>query len=1110
MAKMIIHDLTKELTGKGIKVDNKSVIAFLESKGIMGKLHSSAIEDKEADLVRKQFDRSQSSGQADTKTAKTAETHKAAETMKAHETEKTQEVQKEAPDARPVQQASEPPKKKKFLFVTNAANSRNGMNSGKHIGNISAGRIEDPFARRQVIKPSIKPSPTPEVNIIRPGQQTAGGRVKPAEDNQAERQTAAADRADTDRAAGTVNASNVSNTADKPGTENASGAVNNGSAVKNDQPVKNAEADKNVQSRSVSDETQQVRQPAAPQSTVSSQHAPAQNYQRTSRPENSGRTYTNSGRGDRPQGSYSQGGYSQGGYSQNRSSYQDRQRSQGSYSQNRTGSYQGSRPNGNGPRQGGYSSNGQSGSGRPYGSSSYSQGSGRSYQGSGSYQGGGSYQGRTGGYNGNRTQGSYSGSRPYGQSQGGYGQNRDGAQGYSRPYGAGGNSQNRFGGPSRPGFKTGGPGKGKDFATTDVPKDAEKHRSDADRRRQNEARRRKEANYDAADEENERKKLNPHRFIKPAAVEKAPEEEIKVITLPDTLTIKELADHMKLQPSVIIKKLFLSGQIVTVNSEISYEDAENIAIDYDIMCEHEKKIDVIADLLSEDEEDEDGMEKRPPVVCVMGHVDHGKTSLLDTIRKSHVTEREAGGITQAIGAYTVSINGRKITFLDTPGHEAFTAMRMRGANATDIVILVVAADDGVMPQTVEAINHAKAANVEIIVAVNKIDKPNANIDRVKQELAEYELIPEDWGGKTIFVPVSAKAGTGVNELLEMILLTADMLELKANPHRQARGLVIEAELDKGRGPVATVLVQKGTLHVGDFVACGSCHGKVRAMLDEKGRRVKEAGPSIPVEILGLDDVPEAGEIFVSPETDKEAQDFANTYKAQHKKELLNETKKKTMTLDDLYSQIKEGDLKEFNVIIKADVQGSVEALKQSLLKLTNDEVAVKVIHGGVGAINESDVILASASNAIIIGFNVRPDATAKATAETENVDIHLYKIIYQAIDDVEAAMKGMLAPVYEEKVIGHGEIRQVFKASGIGNIAGSYVLDGSVERGCSVRISREGEQIFDGALASLKRFKDDAKEVKEGYECGLVFEDFDKVQEGDTLEFYKQVEVART
>ena len=600
------------------------------------------------------------------------------------------------------------------------------------------------------------------------------------------------------------------------------------------------------------------------------------------------------------------------------------------------------------------------------------------------------------------------------------------------------------------------------------------------------------------------------KFIKPVEKPKEAQEEekIKVITLPESLTIKDLADKMKVQPSVIVKKLFLQGQIVTVNQEISYEQAEEIAVEFDILCEKEVVVDVIEELLKEEEEDTSKMVKRPPVICVMGHVDHGKTSLLDCIRKTNVIDREAGGITQHIGAYVVKAGDQKITFLDTPGHEAFTAMRMRGANSTDIAILVVAADDGVMPQTVEAINHAKAAGIEIIVAVNKIDKPSANIDRVKQELSEYELIPEDWGGSTVFVPVSAKTGEGIDNLLDMILLTADILELKANPKRRARGLVIEAQLDKGRGPVATVLVQKGTLKVGDYIAAGACHGKVRAMIDDKGRRVKEAGPSTPVEILGLNDVPGAGEIFVSPENDKEARNFAQTFISQNKVKLLDDTKNK-MSLDDLFNQIKEGDLKELNLIIKADVQGSVEAVKESLVKLTNEEVVVKVIHGGVGAINESDVVLASASNAIIIGFNVRPDATAKNIAETEGVDIRLYNVIYKAIEDVEAAMKGMLDPVFEEKVLGHAEIRQIFKASGIGNIAGSYVLDGTFERGCMVRISHEGERIFEGNLASLKRFKDDVKEVKAGFECGLVFEDFNDFAELDIVEAYKMVEVPR-
>ena len=597
----------------------------------------------------------------------------------------------------------------------------------------------------------------------------------------------------------------------------------------------------------------------------------------------------------------------------------------------------------------------------------------------------------------------------------------------------------------------------------------------------------------------------------PVAKKEEPEEEkIKVITLPETITIKELADKMKIQSSQIIKKLFLQGRVVTVNEEITYEEAEEIAVEYEILCEKEVVVDVIEELLKEEEDDPATMTSRPPVICVMGHVDHGKTSLLDAIRNTKVIEGEAGGITQAIGAYVVNVNGRKITFLDTPGHEAFTAMRMRGANATDIAILVVAADDGVMPQTIEAINHAKAAGIEIIVAVNKIDKPSANIDRVKQELSEYELVPEDWGGSTVFAPVSAKTGEGIKELLEMILLTSDILELKANANRRARGMVIEAQLDKGRGPVATVLVQKGTLKVGDFIAAGPSHGKVRAMIDDRGRRVKEATPSTPVEILGLNDVPGAGEVFVSLDSDKEAKNFAETFIAQNKVKLLDDTKiKSKMSLEGLFSKIQEGNLKELNLILKADVQGSVEAVKESLLKLSNEEVVVKVIHSGVGAINESDVILASASSAIIIGFNVRPDATAKATAESEGVDIRLYDVIYKAIEDVEDAMKGLLDPVFEEKIIGHAEIRQIFKASGIGNIAGAYVLDGILQRGCQIRITREGEQVYDGKLASLKRFKDDVKEVKAGFECGLVFEEFGDFAELDVVEGYVMVEVPR-
>ena len=593
---------------------------------------------------------------------------------------------------------------------------------------------------------------------------------------------------------------------------------------------------------------------------------------------------------------------------------------------------------------------------------------------------------------------------------------------------------------------------------------------------------------------------------------KQPEEKkvetVTEITIPEMITVRDLADKMKMQPSAIVKKLFLEGTMLTVNQEIDYETAAEIALGFDIIANEEEKVDVIEELLKEDEDNEEKMVPRSPVVCVMGHVDHGKTSLLDAIRDAHVTDREAGGITQHIGAYVVSINGQKITFLDTPGHEAFTAMRMRGANSTDIAILVVAADDGVMPQTVEAINHAKAAGVEIIVAINKIDKPGANIERVKQELTEYELIPEDWGGSTVFAPVSAKTKEGIDNLLEMILLTSEVLELKADPDRRARGLVLEAKLDKGKGPVANILVQKGTLRLGDYIAAGACSGKVRAMMDENSRKLKEAGPSTPVEVLGLSDVPNAGEILVSTDTDKEAKNFAATFVSENKNKLLADTKAK-MSLDDLFTQIQEGNLKELNILVKADVQGSVEAVKQSLMKLSNEEVVVKIIHGGVGAINESDVVLAAASNAIIIGFNVRPDSTAKATAEHEGVDIRLYKVIYQAIEDVEAAMKGMLDPVFEEKVIGHAEIRQIFKASGVGNIAGSYVLDGNFTRDCKVRITREGELVYEGALASLKRFKDDVKEVRAGYECGLVFEEFNDIQELDQVEAYVMVEVAR-
>ena len=808
-----------------------------------------------------------------------------------------------------------------------------------------------------------------------------------------------------------------------------------------------------------------------------------------------------------------QGGYqgSQGGYQGNR----DNNRGQGGYQGNRDnnrsqGGYQGNRDNNRG--QGGYQG-GQGGY----------QGNRDNNRSQGGYQGG--YQGNRdnnrpqgGGYQGNRPQGGYPGG------QGGYQGNRDN----NRPQGGGyqGNRpQGGYGARPQGGYQ-GRPGDDKDARDNRGRNDSRRPAGARDGKssfdtpiqtkptsnRQNKNSH-KNDRFDKRDRLEDGKKKVPKTgkgaFIMPQPKkEESKADEVKTITLPDVLTIKELAEKMKLQPSVIVKKLFLKGQVVTLNQEIDYEQAEEIAMEFDVLCEREVKVDVIAELLKEDEESTEDMVPRSPVVCVMGHVDHGKTSLLDAIRETNVTAREAGGITQHIGASVIEINDRKITFLDTPGHEAFTAMRMRGAQSTDIAILVVAADDGVMPQTVEAINHAKAANVEIIVAINKIDKPSANVDKVKQELAEYELIPEDWGGSTIFVPVSAHTKEGIKDLLEMVLLTADVLELKANPNRKGRGLVIEAELDKGKGPVATVLVQKGTLRVGETIAAGACFGKIRAMMDDRGRRVKEAGPSTPVEILGLNDVPNAGEVFVATENEKEARNFAETFISEGKSKLIEDTKAK-LSLDDLFSQIQAGNVKELPIIVKADVQGSVEAVKQSLTKLSNEEVMVKVIHGGVGAINESDVSLASASNAIIIGFNIRPDATAKSIAEREKVDIRLYKVIYQAIEDVEAAMKGMLDPVFEEKVIGHAVIRQTFKASGIGTIAGSYVLDGKFQRNCSCRVKREGEQIFEGPLASLKRFKDDVKEVAAGYECGLVFEKFNDLQEDDEIEAYIMVEVPR-
>ena len=771
-----------------------------------------------------------------------------------------------------------------------------------------------------------------------------------------------------------------------------------------------------------------------------------------------------------------QGGYNNNYRNNNGERNNDRQ---GGYNNNYRNNNNGENGERNNERQGGYNNNYRS---------NYNNNGNSSNGGQGGYRG--NNNGGQGGYRGNNNnggQGGYRGNNNNG-GQGGYRGNNNGGQGGYNNNGQGRRNDRRDSAPKE------------EFVIQTKP-DARKPESRNNYKKNNDKKR-------TESRENLRFAKDLKRPTK--QVEKV-EDTIKQLVLPDELTIKELADKMKIQPSVVVKKLFLQGKVVTINQDIDYDTAEEIALEFNCICEHEVKVDVIAELLKEEEDTdpEDTLVARPPVVCVMGHVDHGKTSLLDAIRETHVTDKESGGITQKIGAYTVNVNGKDaITFLDTPGHEAFTAMRMRGAQATDIAILVVAADDGVMPQTIEAINHAKAADVEIIVAVNKIDKPNANVDKVKQELTEYGLIAEDWGGSTIFCPVSAHTKEGIDNLLDMILLTAEVQELKANPNRKARGIVIEAELDKGRGPVATILVQKGTLKVGDSIAAGACHGKIRAMIDDKGRRVKTAGPSTPVEILGLNDVPNAGEIIVAMDTEKEARSFAETFISEGRKKLLDDTKHK-LSMDTLFDQIKAGNLKELALIVKADVQGSVEAVKSSLEKLSNEEVVVKIIHGGVGNINESDVVLASASNAIIIGFNVKPDNQARIVAEHEKVDLRLYTVIYNAIEDVEAALKGMLEPIYEEKVIGHAEILQIFKASGIGNIAGAIVKDGKITNSSSVRIKREDTQTYEGPIATLKRFKDEVKEVKAGFECGLVFEKFNDIKEGDVVEAYEMVEVPR-
>lgn len=582
--------------------------------------------------------------------------------------------------------------------------------------------------------------------------------------------------------------------------------------------------------------------------------------------------------------------------------------------------------------------------------------------------------------------------------------------------------------------------------------------------------------------------------------EDSEEEEKIVLEIEDTITVKELSDKLKKNYAEVIKELMMMGVMAAVNQEIDFETAEKLGEKFDAIIV-KRQVDVLEESVEQyiEETEEEGTVKRPPVVTVMGHVDHGKTSLLDVIRKEEVAASEAGGITQHIGAYTVTINGEKITFLDTPGHEAFTSMRARGAQITDIVILVVAADDGIMPQTEEAINHCKAANVPVVVAINKIDRPGANPDKVKQQLAEKGLVSEDWGGDTITVPVSAHTKEGIDTLLEMVLLTAEIQELKSNPNRKAKGTVVDAKLDKGRGPVASLIVQNGTLKSGDSIIVGTTYGRIRAMFDDKGKKIKSAGPSIPVEVLGLSEVPSAGDRFYVVKDEKTARELAEKRKIKTKNEYLSTSK---VSLEDLYSQIKEGKIKELNIIVKADVQGTIEAITQSLEKLSTDEVKVRVIHGGVGAITETDVILANASSAIIIGFNVRPDSNAIISAEKENVEINTYRVIYSAIEDIKKAMIGMLEPEYKEVIQGRAEVRTTYKISNVGTIAGCYVQNGKITRNSNVRIIREGIVTFESELASLKRFKDDVKEVASGYECGIMIEKFNDIKDGDIIEAY--------
>ncbi len=1068
---MRVHELAKEL-----EKSNKDIINYLTEKKIEVKSHMSTLTDEQVDMVKKAM--------AGRPKAQGKPVAPAAAPEGAPKAEGTGSP---APAA--------PPKKKKIIAVYNVHNSQTG--------------IKDPRAER---KASGARNQGP-----RPGQPQGGGRpgvpVRPV------------------RAGQTAAPAGKPETVEKPREPQSAPATSAPAAREAAAPIK---------PEAPAAQKPEVRESQSAPEAVKPVSREPQRAPETARP--AGRENPASQGGARP--AAREGQSAQGG------ARPVSREGQGARPMGAGGARPAMRDGQGGPRREGQGQGGarpynrdSQGGGRPYSRDGQGQGGQRPYSRDGQGQGGArpyNRDGQGGGRPYSRDGQGQGGARPYNRDGQGGGRpySRDGqGQGGARPYnrdGQGGGYRKDFdkdGDNRRPQGQRGQGGGRSGGRSMDIPAaPLVENRKTENRRVENKTRddRKEKSRFNddwsgrsgqtSRTGSNNRTNQNNRPGQKgrgkgaPApAVQPAPKKEDntpKVIEIPEMISIHDLAEKMKIQPSVLIKKLFLAGKMVTLNSELDFESAGELAMEMNFDPVPEEKEDVIAKMLEDQEENGEGMIARPPVVCVMGHVDHGKTSLLDAIRDTHVIDREAGGITQHIGAYVVTINDQKITFLDTPGHEAFTAMRMRGANSTDIAILVVAADDGVMPQTVEAISHAKAAGIEIIVAINKIDKPSANVDRVKQELMEHELVAEEWGGSTVCVPVSAKSHEGIDQLLEMILLTAEMLELKANPNRSARGLVIEAELDKGKGSVATVLVQKGTLRVGDPIAVGSCYGKVRAMMDDNGRRVKEAGPSQPVEILGLSDVPKAGEIFVSPATEKEARAFAETYIKESREKLLEDTKLK-MSLDDLYSQIQSGNLKELNIIVKADVQGSVEAVKQSLLKLSNEEVVVKIVHGGVGAINESDVNLASASNAIIIGFNVRPDATAKEIAEREKVDLRQYRVIYDAINDVEAAMKGMLDPIFEEKVLGHAEIRQLFKASGVGTIAGSYVLDGVFQRNCSCRITREGEQIFDGALASLKRFKDDVKEVKAGYECGLVFEKFNDLKELDIVEAYTMVEVPR-